>query len=236
METNELNYYETFTKKYPDVVKTTIGTVFPFNALQAANLAHYVADMQKTAVVGIVKNKESVDIYTSAQLAAEQTKVDSVGQNDNMLRPGDSGYLSEQSFKDELEKNTQQLNKARIDYQIDLRRALEYYHGSLEDLQVVLNKEEAKVLIASQDFENAKRRLKAIREICNKKKQKLTCEYNKDKAAVKCDFAAKNNVIQTLRHDIFVRYKKSGGVLTGNEAGLLHPSWTREQKGGMSDE
>lgn len=85
METIKINYYETYKKKYPDVVKTTIGTVFPFNALQAANLAHYVADMQKTAVVGIVKNKESVDIYTSAQLAAEQSKVDSVGQSNNMF-------------------------------------------------------------------------------------------------------------------------------------------------------
>lgn len=85
METIKINYYETYKKKYPDVVKTTIGTVFPFNALQAANIAHYVADMQKTAVVGIVKNKESVDIYTSAQLAAEQSKVDSVGQSNNMF-------------------------------------------------------------------------------------------------------------------------------------------------------
>ena len=85
METIKINYYETYKKKYPDVVKTTIGTVFPFNALQAANLAHYVADMQKTAVVGIVKNKESVDIYTSAQLAAELSKVDSVGQSNNMF-------------------------------------------------------------------------------------------------------------------------------------------------------
>lgn len=85
MDKIKINYYETYKKKYPDVVKTTIGTVFPFNALQAANLAHYVADMQKTAVVGIVKNKESVDIYTSAQLAAEQSKVDSVGQSNNMF-------------------------------------------------------------------------------------------------------------------------------------------------------
>lgn len=85
MDKIKINYYETYKKKYPDVVKTTIGTVFPFNALQTANLAHYVADMQKTAVVGIVKNKESVDIYTSAQLAAEQSKVDSVGQSNNMF-------------------------------------------------------------------------------------------------------------------------------------------------------
>lgn len=85
MDKIKINYYETYKKKYPDVVKTTIGTVFPFNALQAANLAHYVADMQKTAVVGIVKNKESVDIYTSAQLAAEQSKVDSVAQSNNMF-------------------------------------------------------------------------------------------------------------------------------------------------------
>lgn len=86
METNELNYYETFTKKYPDVVKTTIGTVFPFNNVQAANLADYVADQQKTAVVGFVISKKGVDIYTSAQLAAEQSKVDSVGQNDKEYR------------------------------------------------------------------------------------------------------------------------------------------------------
>lgn len=85
MDKIKINYYETYKKKYPDVVKTTIGTVFPFNALQAANLAHYVADMQKTAVVGIVKNKESVDIYTSTQLAAGQSKVDSVAQSNNMF-------------------------------------------------------------------------------------------------------------------------------------------------------
>ena len=85
MEKNNINYYETFTKKYPDVVKTTIGTVFPFNTEQAANLADYVADQQKTAVVGFVISKKGVDIYTSAQLAAEQPKVDSVGQSNNMF-------------------------------------------------------------------------------------------------------------------------------------------------------
>lgn len=85
MEKNNINYYETFTKKYPDVVKTTIGTVFPFNTEQAANLADYVADQQKTAVVGFVISKKGVDIYTSAQLAAEQSKVDSVGQSNNMF-------------------------------------------------------------------------------------------------------------------------------------------------------
>lgn len=85
MEKNNINYYETFTKKYPDVVKTTIGTVFPFNTEQAANLADYVAEQQKTAVVGFVISKKGVDIYTSAQLAAEQSKVDSVGQSNNMF-------------------------------------------------------------------------------------------------------------------------------------------------------
>lgn len=85
MEKNNINYYETFTKKYPDVVKTTIGTVFPFNTEQAANLADYVAEQQKTAVVGFVISKKGVDIYTSAQFAAEQSKVDSVGQSNNMF-------------------------------------------------------------------------------------------------------------------------------------------------------
>lgn len=30
--------------------------------------------------------------------------------------------------------------------------------------------------------------------------------------------------------------RAGGGVLTGAEEGLLHPGWTREKKGGMSDE
>ena len=85
METIKVNYYETYKKKYPDVVKTTIGTVFTFNDQQAANLADYVADQQKTAVVGVVVGQKGVDIYTSAQLAAEQSKVDSVGQSNNMF-------------------------------------------------------------------------------------------------------------------------------------------------------
>lgn len=77
METIKVNYYETYKKKYPDVVKTTIDTLYPFSDEQAANLANYVAEQQKSAVVGIVKSKEIVNIYTSAQLAAEQSKVDS---------------------------------------------------------------------------------------------------------------------------------------------------------------
>lgn len=77
MEKNNINYYETYKKKYPDVVKTTIDTLYPFSDEQAANLANYVAEQQKSAVVGIVKSKEIVNIYTSAQLAAEQSKVDS---------------------------------------------------------------------------------------------------------------------------------------------------------------
>lgn len=90
METSKVNYYETYKKKYPDVVKTTIDTLYPFSDEQAANLAQYVADQQKSAVVGIVKTKEIVDIYTSAQLAAEQSKVDSVGQSNNMFEETNS--------------------------------------------------------------------------------------------------------------------------------------------------
>lgn len=85
METIKINYYETYKKKYPDVVKTTIDTLYPFSDEQAANLAQYVAEQQNSAVVGIVKSNEIVDIYTSAQLAAEQSKVDSVGQSNNMF-------------------------------------------------------------------------------------------------------------------------------------------------------
>lgn len=236
METIKINYYETYKKKYPDVVKTTIGTVFPFNTEQATNLAAYVADQQKTAVVGFVISKKGVDIYTSAQLAAEQSKVDSVGLDSNMLRPDDPGYLSERSFKEKLEWNTEQFNKARMDYHKQLASAWELYQLQLAELQKIVMREEAKVSIARQDFENAKRRLKSIKEFCCKKLRKYTFGYNLDKAQAKCDFAAENNIIQTLRHDIFVRYKKSGGILTGNEEGLLHPAWTREKKGGLSDE
>lgn len=86
MEASKVNYYEKYKKKYPDVVKTTIDTLYPFSDEQAANLAQYIADQQKSAVVGVIQTKEIVDIYTSAQLAAEQSKVDSVGQNDKEYR------------------------------------------------------------------------------------------------------------------------------------------------------
>ena len=31
-------------------------------------------------------------------------------------------------------------------------------------------------------------------------------------------------------------FGRSGGVLTGAEAELLHPGWTKDKKGGVSDE
>ena len=45
-----------------------------------------------------------------------------------------------------------------------------------------------------------------------------------------------NNTIQSDRHNIFERYRDAGGVLTGAEEGLLHPGWTKDKKGGVSDE
>ena len=61
-------------------------------------------------------------------------------------------------------------------------------------------------------------------------------EYNEEKAKAKNDWATKNQDIQNERHRIFEKYREAGGVLTGAEEGLLHPGWTKDKKGGVSDE
>ena len=52
----------------------------------------------------------------------------------------------------------------------------------------------------------------------------------------KNDWTTKNQDIQNERHRLFERYREAGGVLTGAEEGLLHPGWTKDKKGGVSDE
>ncbi len=60
--------------------------------------------------------------------------------------------------------------------------------------------------------------------------------YNVGKAKLKNYWSTENEKIQSERHNIFERYRDSGGVLMGDTEGLLHPGWTRDKKGGMSNE
>ena len=39
-----------------------------------------------------------------------------------------------------------------------------------------------------------------------------------------------NNIIQSDRHNIFERYRLSGGVLAGDFSELLHPSWSKQDR------
>ena len=62
--------------------------------------------------------------------------------------------------------------------------------------------------------------------------------YAEAKASAKNYWATENEKIQIERHNIFERFRDTRDVFTDDEAvkGLLHPGWTRDKKGGMSDE
>lgn len=79
-------------------------------------------------------------------------------------------------------------------------------------------------------------KLNKARLDCAQKLSELRDKYDEDIDSIQDDWAIKKQEIQSERHRIFQKYRDSGGILSGAEEGLLHPGWTKDKKGGVSDE
>lgn len=148
---------------------------------------------------------------------------------DNNSNNIETNNLTTEEFHKLLAENTAKLNALRFDYA-----------QQLADVQDKYNKDLAEIL--AQEYQENDEFRKARKEyelnICSLKKDRNDAgrRYNVGKAKLKNYWSTENEKIQNERHNIFERYRDSGGALTGDTEGLLHPGWTRDKKGGMSDE
>lgn len=155
-------------------------------------------------------------------------KIEGVGTNDKPL--------TIEAFHTLLAANTFMLSKARREYATEIADLQKEYDDTLD---IILEKEHQanfKLREVRDEYEKAEEEHEQTLRDLKRERNEAGRTYNKGKAEAKNSWSVVNETIQAERHNLFERFRKSGGVLSQGTEGLLHPSWTREKKGGMSDE
>lgn len=155
-------------------------------------------------------------------------KNESVGTNDKPL--------TTEGFHTLLAANTFKLSKLRVAYATEITDLQQEYDNTLDRILEKEHQANFELREARDEFEKAKEEYEQTLRDLKRQRNEAGQAYNKGKAEAKNRWSVDNETIQSERHNLFERFRKSGGVLPQGTEGLLHPSWAREKKGGMSDE
>ena len=229
----------------------------------------------------------------------EQNTATQTAQN---LTSGNTGTqdkpLTTEGFHTLLAANTFELSKARIAYATEIADLQQEYDNTMDTILEKEHQANYELREARDKFEKAKEEYELFLRELKKERNEAGRTHNEGKAEAKNRWAAVNEQIQSIRHNIFERYRNSGGdcprtqipiggnlqieserpddmgktseslaELGGNQSGyaqeisnrkfetpsngvigrpggalsqgtegLLHPAWTKDKKGEMSDE
>lgn len=144
--------------------------------------------------------------------------------------------MTTELFLADLAANTDKQNKARLDYAQKLSDLRDEYDEEIASIRAREQQALDEFHDAREEFESSEEKYKDDCQQLRRERNEEWHKYNEERAKAKNDWATKNQDIQSDRHKIFERYREAGGVLSGAEAELLHPGWTRDKKGGVSDE
>ena len=137
--------------------------------------------------------------------------------------------MTTEEFHRLLEENVQRHADERKRHQGEISRIKNDYNRAIDE--IIDGEREA-----LEEYREARK----VWEMRSFKKQRdlVGSLMNTDKMKEANRWTLNNNIIQSDRHNIFERYRISGGgKLTGDLSELLHPSWSKhKQKGGVSDE
>lgn len=167
---------------------------------------------------------------TAAQAAQNQAPVNNGAQDVTNGKP-----LTTEQFHALLKMNTIELSGARVAYAADLSDLKQEYDDALTVILEEEHQANDELREAREEFERAKEYYEQTLRALKKKRNEAGRKQNVGKAEAKNRWSSANEEIQAKRHDIFEWYRNSGGALTGAEEGLLHPGWTRNKEGGVSD-
>ena len=146
--------------------------------------------------------------------------------------------LITEKFHELLAANTKKLNDLRLEYAQRMADAQDDYDKAIDGIIEDEYKENDLFLKAKKEYERAKKEYYSNINSLRKDRHNAGRKHDLAKASAKNYWATENEKIQIERHNIFERFRDSREVFTDDEAvkGLLHPGWTRDKKGGMSDE
>lgn len=145
--------------------------------------------------------------------------------------------MTTEEFHRLLEENVQRHADERKRHQGEISRIKNDYNRAIDEIidgerEALEEYREARKVWerAQESYDDKMRSFKKQRDL-------VGSLMNTDKMKEANRWTLNNNIIQSDRHNIFERYRISGGELTGDLSELLHPSWSKhKQKGGVSDE
>lgn len=168
---------------------------------------------------------------TAAQAAQNQAPTNNGAQDVTNDKP-----LTTEQFHALLKFNSIELSGARTAYATEISDLKQEYDDTLTEILEKEHLANLELRAARGEFEIAKEKYEQTLRELKKERNEAGRKQNVGKAEAKNRWSSANEEIQSKRHNIFEWYRNSGGVLSGAEEGLLHPGWTRDKKGGMSDE
>lgn len=185
----------------------------------------------------MIKNTQDVAVSASPRqdiAQVEGNKVPSPDKNESVGTQDEP--LTTEEFHKQIEANTAKLNKLRMDYAQRLADLQGKYDDYLDAILAAEHQATDELHDARMAYEVAKEQYEVELRSLRKRRNEAGRKYNVDKAEAKNFWTTENERIQTERNRIFKRFRDSGGVLSEEAKGLLHPSWERDKKGGLSDE
>ncbi len=135
-----------------------------------------------------------------------------------------------------LEENTRKHAAERSRHQEVLSKLSNDYHAHLDEILELEQRDLDRYREARIAWEDARQTFNYRKHERSKSRNQVGQALNEGKAEEANRWTLANNQIQNERHNIFERYRLSGGVLTGDASEMLHPSWTKREKGVSDDE
>ena len=166
-----------------------------------------------------MKDQQTNNIGTQEEVNnATQWQENAQQDGNNMPSPGkneDVGTndkpLTTEAFHTLLAANTFKLSQARVAYATEISDLKQEYDDTLTE---ILEKEQLANLelrAAREEFEKAKEEYEQTLRELKRERNEAGQKYNKGKAEAKNRWTVSNEEIQSERHNIFERYRNSGG-------------------------
>lgn len=140
--------------------------------------------------------------------------------------------MTTEEFHKLLEENTQQANNARSDYQVALAAVQGEYNETIDFIIQAEKSALADFRKAREEFERAKDTYDALTRKFAKARNEAGHKYNLAKAREKNGWCLNNNRLQSERHNLFERFRDSGGAISRRCKRLTSPRMeqTKEER------
>lgn len=131
--------------------------------------------------------------------------------------------MTTEEFHKLLEENTQQANNARSDHQVALAAVQGEYNEAIDFIIQAEKSALADFRKAREEFERAKDTYDALTRKFAKARNEAGRKYNLAKAREKNGWCLNNNRLQSERHNLFERFRDSGGAISRRCKRLTSP-------------